>query len=209
MLTAADARTLRNHVDRSFLAGLVALFAFEDSRERDRLKYVYHQLYSKLTVERAFMQRIMAAALLRFVYDTSPEEAERHCGVGELLEICGSIINGFAVPLKEEHRAFMARVLLPLHRTRWVHTYHRQLSYCGSIRRSRHLPPPLAGDQMPEGGAAHRRARGDRRDPLSAPGLPAASAAAAHRFVCFFIHFHNRFHFSQKKIDFIYICTFN
>nr|ABG66224.1 transposon protein, putative, unclassified [Oryza sativa Japonica Group] len=173
--------TLRNHVDRSFLAGLVALFAFEDSRERDRLKYVYHQLYSKLTVERAFMQRIMAAALLRFVYDTSPEEAERHCGVGELLEICGSIINGFAVPLKEEHRAFMARVLLPLHRTRWVHTYHRQLSYCGSIRRSRHLPPPLAGDQMPEGGAAHRRARGDRRDPLSAPGLPAASAAAAHR----------------------------
>ncbi|EEC81914.1 hypothetical protein OsI_25751 [Oryza sativa Indica Group] len=161
--------TLRNHVDRSFLAGLVALFASEDPRERDRLKTVYHQLYSKLTVERAFRQRTMAVALLRFVYGTSPAEPERHCGVGELLEICGSIINGFVVPLKEEHRVFMARVLLPLHRTRWVHTCHRQLSYYGSIRRPGHLPPPLAGDQLPEGGAAYRRARGDRRDPRPAP----------------------------------------
>ncbi|EEE67031.1 hypothetical protein OsJ_23967 [Oryza sativa Japonica Group] len=133
--TASIVSTLRNHVDRSFLAGLVALFASEDPRERDRLKTVYHQLYSKLTVERAFRQRTMAVALLRFVYGTSPAEPERHCGVGELLEICGSIINGFVVPLKEEHRAFMARVLLPLHRTRCVHTCHRQLSYYGSIRR--------------------------------------------------------------------------
>lgn len=170
VLTAADARMLRNHVDRSFLAGLVALFASKDPRERNRLKYVYHQLYSKLTVERAFRQLTMAVALLRFVYGTSPAEPERHCGVGELLEICGgSIINGFVVPLKEEHRAFMARVLLPLHRTRWVHTCHRQLSYYGSIRRPGHLPPPLAGDQLPEGGAAYRRARGDRRDPQPAP----------------------------------------
>ncbi|KAF0910725.1 hypothetical protein E2562_004713 [Oryza meyeriana var. granulata] len=140
-VTAADARTLRNHVDRGFLTGLVALFASEDRRERDRLKTVYHMLYSKLTAERAFMRRSMAAALLRFVYETSP--AERHCGVGELLEICGSIINGFAVPLKEEHRAFMARVLLPLHRTRWVHTYHRQLAYC--VLQFVHKEPDLAG----------------------------------------------------------------
>lgn len=128
VVTASDAKTLRNHVDRAFLSGLVALFSSEDPRERDRLKTIYHQLYSKLTTERAFMRRSMSAALLRFVYETSP--AERHCGVGELLEICGSIINGFAVPLKEEHRAFLLRVLLPLHRTRWVHTYHRQLAYC-------------------------------------------------------------------------------
>lgn len=142
-VAAADARALRNHVDRSFLAGLVTLFASEDPRERDRLKTAYHLLYSKLTGERAFMRRTMAAALLRFVYDASPAEAERHCGVGELLEVCGSIINGFAVPLKEEHRAFMARVLLPLHRTRWVHTYHRQLAYC--VLQFVHKDPGLAG----------------------------------------------------------------
>jgi len=30
-------------------------------------------------------------------------ETERHNGIGELLEILGSIINGFAIPLKKEH----------------------------------------------------------------------------------------------------------
>ena len=31
-------------------------------------------------------------------------ETERHNGIAELLEILGSIINGFALPLKEEHK---------------------------------------------------------------------------------------------------------
>jgi len=140
VVTASDAKTLRHHVDRAFLSSLLALFRSEDPRERDRLKTVYHQLYSKLTCERAFMRRSMAAAFLRFVYEAST--AERHCGAAELLEICGSIINGFAVPLKEEHRAFLARVLLPLHRTRWVHTYHRQLAYC--VLQFVHKEPGLA-----------------------------------------------------------------
>ncbi|TVU10222.1 hypothetical protein EJB05_43736 [Eragrostis curvula] len=143
-VTAADAKTLRHHVDRAFLSNLLALFASEDPRERDRLKTVYHQLYSKLTCERAFMRRSMGAAFLRFVHESTGPGAERHhcCGVAELLEICGSIINGFAVPLKEEHRAFLARVLLPLHRTRWVHAYHRQLAYC--VLQFVHKEPELA-----------------------------------------------------------------
>ncbi|KAI4989406.1 hypothetical protein ZWY2020_036723 [Hordeum vulgare] len=60
-----------------------------------------------------------------------------------LLEICGSIINGFAVPLKEEHRGFLLRVLLPLHRARWLHAYHRQLVYC--VLQFVHKEPELAG----------------------------------------------------------------
>lgn len=55
VVTASDAKTLRNHVDRAFLSDLVALFSSEDPRERDRLKTIYHQLYSKLTTERAFI----------------------------------------------------------------------------------------------------------------------------------------------------------
>ncbi|KAJ1290640.1 hypothetical protein BS78_02G260200 [Paspalum vaginatum] len=139
-VAAADARALRHHVDRAFLSSLLALFASEDPRERDRLKTLYHQLYSKLTAERAFMRRSMAAALLRLVYEAGP--AERYCGAAELLEICGSIINGFAVPLKDEHRAFLLRVLLPLHGTRWAHTYHRQLAYC--VLQFLHKEPGLA-----------------------------------------------------------------
>ena len=47
----------------------------------------------------------------RFVYET-----EHFNGVGELLEILGSIINGFALPLKAEHKQFLVRVLIPLHK---------------------------------------------------------------------------------------------
>ena len=44
-----------------------------------------------------------------FIYET-----ERHNGVAELLEILGSIINGFALPLKEEHKIFLLKVHLIL-----------------------------------------------------------------------------------------------
>ncbi|KAE8715330.1 putative polyamine transporter [Hibiscus syriacus] len=57
-------------------------------------------------------------------------ETKRHCGIGELLEIWGSIINGFGVPLKEEHKLFLMRLLLPLHKAKGLQVYHRELAYC-------------------------------------------------------------------------------
>lgn len=39
-------------------------------------------------------------------------ETEHFNGVGELLEILGSIINGFALPLKVEHKQFLVKVRL-------------------------------------------------------------------------------------------------
>lgn len=56
----------------------------------------------------------------------------RHNGIAELLEILGSIINGFAIPLKKEHIQFLERALIPLHKPRGVAVYHPQLSYCVS-----------------------------------------------------------------------------
>jgi serine/threonine-protein phosphatase 2A regulatory subunit B' len=47
-----------------------------------------------------------------------------------LLEILGSIINGFAIPLKKEHIQFLEKALIPLHKPRGVAIYHPQLSYC-------------------------------------------------------------------------------
>lgn len=58
--------------------------------------------------------------------------SQRHNGICEILEILGSIINGFATPLKVEHISFMAQVLLPLHRIMYVKTILPQLSYCVS-----------------------------------------------------------------------------
>lgn len=40
-------------------------------------------------------------------------ETEHFNGVGELLEILGSIINGFALPLKVEHKQFLVKVCVP------------------------------------------------------------------------------------------------
>lgn len=54
----------------------------------------------------------------------------RHNGIAELLEILGSIINGFAIPLKKEHILFLEKALIPLHKPRAVAIYHPQLSYC-------------------------------------------------------------------------------
>lgn len=47
-----------------------------------------------------------------------------------MLEILGSIINGFALPLKEEHKLFLTRVLIPLHKVKCLSMYHPQLAYC-------------------------------------------------------------------------------
>lgn len=41
-----------------------------------------------------------------------------------------SIINGFALPLKEEHKIFLLKVLLPLHKVKSLSVYHPQLAYC-------------------------------------------------------------------------------
>ncbi|CAF5112008.1 unnamed protein product, partial [Rotaria sp. Silwood1] len=57
-------------------------------------------------------------------------EYERFNGIAELLEILGSIINGFAIPLKEEHKLFLERVLIPLHKAHSLSAFHPQLIYC-------------------------------------------------------------------------------
>ncbi|CAI0407944.1 unnamed protein product [Linum tenue] len=114
-------------IDQQFLLSLLDLFQSEDPRERESLKNVYHKIYSKFTFYRAFMRKSMNDVLLHYAF-----EAEKNSGIGELLEIWGSIINGFTVPLKEEHKLFLMRVLIPLHKTKGMMVYHRQLAYCVS-----------------------------------------------------------------------------
>ena len=38
-----------------------------------------------------------------------------------------SIINGFALPLKEEHKHFLMKVLMPLHKVKALSMYHPQV----------------------------------------------------------------------------------
>lgn len=50
-------------------------------------------------LRRPYIRKAINNVFYRFVYET-----DRHNGIAELLEILGSIINGFALPLKEEHK---------------------------------------------------------------------------------------------------------
>jgi serine/threonine-protein phosphatase 2A regulatory subunit B' len=104
---------------------LLELFDSEDPRERDFLKTTLHRIYGKFLNLRSFIRRSINNVFFQFIYET-----ERFNGIAELLEILGSIINGFALPLKEEHKLFLTRVLIPLHKAKGLSLYHPQLAYC-------------------------------------------------------------------------------
>jgi hypothetical protein len=115
----------KKFLTQKFCLQLIELFDAEDPRERDYLKTILHRVYGKIMSLRSFIRRAIANVFFRFVFET-----HNHNGVGELLEILGSIINGFALPLKPEHLVFLERALIPLHKPRGVAAYHQQLSYC-------------------------------------------------------------------------------
>lgn len=46
--------------------------------------------------------------------------SQQHNGICDLLEVLGSIINGFATPLKAEHIQFLNQCLLPLHKILYI-----------------------------------------------------------------------------------------
>ncbi|XP_013069184.1 serine/threonine-protein phosphatase 2A 56 kDa regulatory subunit gamma isoform-like isoform X8 [Biomphalaria glabrata] len=117
--------TAKRYIDQKFVLQLLDLFDSEDPRERDFLKTILHRIYGKFLGLRAYIRKHINNIFYSFVYET-----ERHNGIAELLEILGSIINGFALPLKEEHKIFLLKVLLPLHKVKSLSVYHPQLAYC-------------------------------------------------------------------------------
>ncbi|KAK7411245.1 hypothetical protein VNO78_02678 [Psophocarpus tetragonolobus] len=120
-----DLKVAKMHIDHTFIKRLLDLFDSEDPRERDCLKTILHRIYGKFMVHRPFIRKYVSNIIYRFVFET-----EHHNGIAELLEIFGSVICGFALPLKEEHKIFLCRVLIPLHKPKSVGIYHQQLTYC-------------------------------------------------------------------------------
>ncbi|KAI5292150.1 Serine/threonine-protein phosphatase 2A 56 kDa regulatory subunit delta isoform, partial [Ascosphaera acerosa] len=113
------------YIGHHFVLQLLELFDSEDPRERDFLKTTLHRIYGKFLNLRSYIRKAINNVFFQFTYET-----ERFNGIAELLEILGSIINGFTLPLKEEHKTFLTRVLLPLHKAKSLSMYHPQLAYC-------------------------------------------------------------------------------
>ncbi|CAI5950611.1 unnamed protein product, partial [Closterium sp. NIES-65] len=119
-----DQRLLKRLIDQQFILKLLNLFDSEDPRERDYLKSILHRIYFKIMGHRPFIRKAINNIFDQFI------ESERHNGIAELLEFIGSFVNGFVLPLKQEHTQSLERVLVPLHKPKCVAMYHQQLSYC-------------------------------------------------------------------------------
>jgi len=120
-----DVKMLKKHINGPFVLKILTLFDSEDHRERDYLKTILHRIYAKFMSLRAFIRKAINHEFFVFIYET-----EKHNGIAELLEILGSIINGFALPLKAEHKTFLEKVLMPMHKVRGLGNFHQQLAYC-------------------------------------------------------------------------------
>eukprot|EP01083_Nonionella_stella_P054861 144795_1 len=121
----ADVKVIRRYIDKRFLLNMIDLFNSEDPRERDYLKMILHRIYGRCMPFRSFIRKAMNNILYPVIYLNV-----RHNGISELLEILGSIINGFALPLKEEHVLFLRNVLIPMHKVSFLSQFHAQLAYC-------------------------------------------------------------------------------
>uniref|UniRef100_G1R025 Serine/threonine-protein phosphatase 2A 56 kDa regulatory subunit n=1 Tax=Nomascus leucogenys TaxID=61853 RepID=G1R025_NOMLE len=95
----------KRYVDQKFVLMLLELFDSEDPREREYLKTILHRVYGKFLGLRAYIRKQCNHIFLR-------------------------IINGFALPVKTEHKQFLVRVLIPLHSVKSLSVFHAQLAYC-------------------------------------------------------------------------------
>ncbi|GIX65864.1 protein phosphatase 2a regulatory b subunit (b56 family) protein [Babesia caballi] len=135
-----SSKMAKNMIDKPFVLKLLGVLNSEDQRERDYLKTILHRIYGKIMPLRNFIRKSIDNVFTSFIYET-----ENPYGITELLEILGSIINGFAVPLKEEHKVYLKKALVPLHKPRSVRSYHAALSYCmvQYINKDRSLATPI------------------------------------------------------------------
>lgn len=124
-----EVKVARRYITHNFVLRLLDLLLSEDSRERDYLKTVLHKIYGKVMPLRSFIRKSVQQFFHRFLYEL--DGAYPH-GVAELLEIFGSVIHGFNVPLKDDHIRFLQNALIPLFRARSLSSFQQPLLYCFS-----------------------------------------------------------------------------
>jgi serine/threonine-protein phosphatase 2A regulatory subunit B' len=111
-----NGKVAKKYIDLNFIRNWIELFDAEDPRERDYVKtgtsflvlffvgeyycsfnycinnikiyIVLHRMYGKFMSYRSFIRKAISQVFFRFIYETG-----RHNGVGELLEILGSVLN--------------------------------------------------------------------------------------------------------------------
>lgn len=101
------------------------VFASEDFRELQMLKTILHRIYGKFLGLRATIRKQITNIFIGFLHGNTAFR-----GIAEILEMLGSVINGYACPLKSEHLDFLTRILIPLHKSKDLANFQPQLVYC-------------------------------------------------------------------------------
>ena len=109
---------MKKYLEGEFVDNIIELFASEDPREREYLKTILHRIYGRFMPLRGFIRQSIANCCYRTIYSHTRSES----GIAEFLEIFCSIIHGFSVPVKQEHKEFLRNVLIPLHKVMY-HIY--------------------------------------------------------------------------------------
>jgi serine/threonine-protein phosphatase 2A regulatory subunit B' len=112
--------------------GLLELFNTPDPRERDYLKTIVHCIYMKVPATRRFI-RVNIGNIFSTFLEASAQKSllqKQHRGIPELLEILTSVIDGFQVPVKDDHWQYFEMQILPLHRDTNLSVYQQQLQQC-------------------------------------------------------------------------------
>lgn len=109
----------------NFVSNIVTMFHLNVADERDQLKTCLHRIYAKFLGLRSSIRKMIG-----FKMNEMSFEDVKFQGVEEILEIMGSIINGYVRPFKAEHIQFLMKVLLPLHICKDLSFFHPQLVYC-------------------------------------------------------------------------------
>lgn len=122
---AMDTTQFTQYIDSKFIHQFLMVFNAPDKRERYELKMILHKLYLRF-----FQQRFIIRKAIHHVFYTYLYETKYFCGINELLEIISSIINGYFVPLRQEHKDFLVKLLLPLYTSNHLHVFQANLLNC-------------------------------------------------------------------------------
>lgn len=115
---------LKIYITYDFTNKLINLFKSDIKYERNKLKFIIHDLYSKL-----ISRRIMIRGIIFNYFNFWIIRLNKTNGEAELLDVMSSIISGFSIPLRYEHTNFFNNILIPLHKKNCEH-YFENLNRC-------------------------------------------------------------------------------
>ncbi|KAJ5074435.1 serine/threonine protein phosphatase 2a regulatory subunit [Anaeramoeba ignava] len=127
LITKSSKIILYSVLKKSTIKILFSFFKTEDQEERDLIKMIIHQIYSKYVSYRIFLRQ-----LIRNFYLNSIQNEEDFQGISEMLEITKSIISGLKVPIKKEYNQDLYKIILPLFKNPNMISYSNSLKLCVS-----------------------------------------------------------------------------